>query len=68
MIEHDLVDRLRLDYPGREMRTWLNNFPSSQVRSYLDRVLEKPILNSFLVPRSTGWSRPTINLLWSVCG
>ena len=36
---HDLVDRFRLDHPGREMRTWLDSSPSAKVGSYLDRVL-----------------------------
>ena len=36
---HGLVDRFRLDHPGREMWTWLNSSPSAKVGSYLDRVL-----------------------------
>ena len=36
---HGLVDRFRLDYPGREMWTWLVSSPSTKVGSYLDRVL-----------------------------
>ena len=36
---HDLVDRFRLDHPGREMWTWLDSSPSAKVGSYLDRVL-----------------------------
>ena len=39
MTRHDLVDRFRLDHPGREMWTWLDNSPSAKVGSYLDRVL-----------------------------
>ena len=39
MTLHDLVDRFRLDYPGREMWTWLDSSPSAKVGSYLDRVL-----------------------------
>ena len=39
MARHDLVDRFRLDHPGREMWTWLDSSPSAQVGSYLDRVL-----------------------------
>ena len=35
----DLVDRFRLDHPGREMWTWLDSLPSAKVGSYLDRVL-----------------------------
>ena len=35
----DLVDRFRLDHPGREMWTWLDSSPSAKVASYLDRVL-----------------------------
>ena len=38
---HGLVDRLRLDHPGREMWTWLDSSPSARVGSYLDRVLVK---------------------------
>ena len=37
--EFELVDRFRLDHPGREMWTWIGNSPSGQVQSYLDRVL-----------------------------
>ena len=39
LAEFDLIDRYRLDHPGREMWTWLGSSPSGQVRSYLDRVL-----------------------------
>ena len=39
LTEFDLVDRYRLDHPGREMWTWIGSSPSGQVRSYLDRVL-----------------------------
>ena len=39
LTEFDLVDRYRLDHPGREMWTWIRSTPSGQVRSYLDRVL-----------------------------
>ena len=37
MTRHDLVDRFRLDHPGREMWTWLDRSPSVKVG--LDRVL-----------------------------
>ena len=36
---HNLVDRFRLDHPGREMWTWLDRSSSAKVGSYLDRVL-----------------------------
>ena len=36
---HGLVDRFRLDHPGREMWMWLDSSPSAKVGSYLDRVL-----------------------------
>ena len=39
MTRHDLVDRFRVDHPGREMWTWLDSSPSAKVGSYLDRVL-----------------------------
>ena len=39
MTRHDLVDRFRLDHPGREMWTWLDSSPSAKVGSYLDKVL-----------------------------
>ena len=35
---HGLVDRFRLDHPGREMWTWLDSSPSAKVGSYLDSV------------------------------
>ena len=50
---HDLVDRFRLDHPGREMWTWLDSSPSAKVGSDLDRVLEELIAISLVVPRST---------------
>ena len=52
MAQHDLVDRFRLDHPGREMWTWLPS-PSVRVGSYIDRVLEELIVVSLVVPRST---------------
>ena len=39
MTRHDLVDRFRLDHPGKEMLTWLDSSPSAKVGFYLDRVL-----------------------------
>ena len=39
LTEFELVDRFRLNHPGREMWTWIGNSPSGQVRSYLDKVL-----------------------------
>ena len=39
MTRHGLVDRFRLDHPGREKWTWLYSSPSAKVGSYLDRVL-----------------------------
>ena len=39
LAKFDLIDRFRLDHPGREMWTWTGNLPSGQVRMYLDRVL-----------------------------
>ena len=39
LTEFDLIDRYHLDHPRREMWTWIGNSPSSQVWSYLDRVL-----------------------------
>ena len=53
LAEHDLADKFRLDHPEREMQTWRNNSLSGQIRTYLDRVLREPTLNSFLVPCST---------------
>ena len=39
MTRHDLVNRFRLDHPGRKMWTWLESSPSAKVSSYLDRAL-----------------------------
>ena len=50
MARHDVVDRFRLDHPGKEMWMWQGN---SRVRSYLDRVLEELTLIFLLVSRST---------------
>ena len=54
LAEFDLIDRFRLDHPGREMWTWMGNLPSGQVRTYLDRVLGELTLISLVVPRSIG--------------
>ena len=54
LTEFDLIDRYRLDHPGREMWTWIENSPSGQIRSYLDRVFEELTVTWLLVPRSTG--------------
>ena len=48
MIHHDLVDRFRLDHPGREMWTWLDSSPSPKVGSYLDRVLVRRADSDFV--------------------
>ena len=53
---HDLVDRFRLDHPGREMWTWLNSSPSAKVGSYLDRVLMRRADCNFI-------SCPTLHLI-----
>ena len=52
MTHHNLVDRFRLDHPGREMWTWLDSSPSAKVGSYLDRVLDELILSPLVVPCS----------------
>ena len=65
---HALVDRFRLDHPGREMWTWLDSSPSTKIGSYLDRVLEELTLISLVVSHSTRQGRLTINLLGSVSG
>ena len=56
MTRHDLVNRFRLDHPGREMWTWLDSLPSTKVGSYLDRVLVRRADIDFV-------SCPTFNLI-----
>ena len=56
MTRHDLVDRFRLDHPGREMWTWLDSSPSAKVASYLDRVLVRRVDIDFV-------SCPTFHLI-----
>ena len=56
MTRHDLVDRFRLDHPGREMWTWLDSSPPAKVGSYLDRVLVRRADCDFV-------SCPTFNLI-----
>ena len=46
MARHDLVDRFRLDHPGREM--WLDSSPSVRTRSYLDRVFVRKADTDFI--------------------
>ena len=53
---HDLVDRLRLDHPGKEMWTWLDSSPSAKEGSYLDRVLVRRADSDFV-------SCPTFHLI-----
>ena len=53
---HSLVDRFRLDHPGREMWTWLDSSPSAKVGSYLDRVLVRRADTDFV-------SCPTFHLI-----
>ena len=38
MAQHDLVDRFRLDHPGREMWAWPDSSPSVRIKTYLDSV------------------------------
>ena len=38
LTEFNLIDRYRLDHPGREMWTWVGNSHSGQIQSYLDSV------------------------------
>ena len=53
---HDLVDRFRLDHPGREMWTWIDSSPSAKAGSYLDRVLVRRADSDFV-------SCPTFHLI-----
>ena len=39
MAQHCLVDRFRLDHPGKWMLMWIDISPSVRVRSYLNKVL-----------------------------
>ena len=48
MARQDLVDRFRLDHPGREMWTWLDSSPSVHAKSYLDRVLVRRADTNFV--------------------
>ena len=43
MARRELVDKFRLDHPGREMLTWLDSSPSAKVGSYFDRVLVRRV-------------------------
>ena len=53
---YDLVDRFRLDHPGREMWTWLDSSLPAKVVSYLDRVLVRRADSDFV-------SCPTFHLI-----
>lgn len=39
----DFIDRYRIDLLAREMWTWTSNFPSTQVISYLDKMLVRNV-------------------------
>ena len=56
MTRYDLVDRFRLDHPGREMWTRLDSLPTAKVGSYLDRVLVRRADSDFV-------SCPTFHLI-----
>ena len=53
MAQHDLIDRFRLDHPGKEMWMWIDSSPSARIRTYLDSVLGELTPISLYVPRST---------------
>ena len=68
MAHHDLVDRFRLDHPGREMWTWLDSSPSVRARSYLDRVLVRRANSDFVkCPTFSYVAWTDQRLLGSVC-
>ena len=52
--EFDLIDRYRLDQPGREMWTWIGS-SSGQVRSYLDRVLVRRAYSDLVACPTFHW-------------
>ena len=49
MIRHDLVDRFRLNYQGREMWTWLDSSPLAKVGIYVDEVLVRRVDSDFVI-------------------
>ena len=63
---YDLLDRFRLDTPGREMWTWLDNSSSVKAKCHLDRVLEELTLVLLRVPCSIILRGLTIGLFGSV--
>ena len=60
LTEFELVDRFRLDHPGREMWTWIGNSPSGQVRSYLDRVLVSRADSDLVACPTFHWPGPVL--------
>ena len=60
LTEFDLIDRYRLDHPGREMWTLIGNrTPSGQTRSYLDRVLVRSADSDLVTCPTFHWIGPT---------
>ena len=54
MARHNLVDRFRMDHPGREIWTWLDISFSVHARSCLDIVfVRRANIDILRVPRST---------------
>ena len=66
LTEFDLIDRYRLDHPGREMWTWIGSSPSGQVRSYLDRVLVTRTDNDLVTCPTFHWLGRTDHKLVTV--
>ena len=56
LTEFDLVDRYRLDHPGKEMWTWIGNSSSGQVRSY--RIIIIIINSTHLYKPKVTWLPP----------
>ena len=59
MVQHVLVDKFRLDHPGREMWMWLDSSPSVCIRTYLDRVLVRKTDTEFVRCPTFHWIEQT---------
>ena len=60
-----MIERYRLDPPGREMWTWFGSSPSGLVRSYLNRVLVRRADNDLVSCPTFRWLEQTDHkLVW----
>ena len=66
MTRFNLIDRFRLDHPGREMLMRIDSLPSVHIRAYLNRVLIWPADSDFVSCPTFYWIEFTYHILVGV--